>query len=581
MRKTLLLYFFFIHTLIHAQFGSITAGNDASVTLPNLTTTQITAITNPKHGSMVYDTSEKTVKVFDGISWKSTSQSLNGLAPTPPSNAVNAITITPSTDGNVGLPQLNDSQIKAINNPQKGSVVYDVTAGCVRYFDGEIWRCSNQWKMNYPEEITAWKPSSSNGFRGSVAIDNEGNILMFGTFTNTISFGGTTLNAGGLNQIFLVKYTPTGSVIWAKTFTASNYAQAGQIKVDAEGNIYISGEFTFTMNLDANALVGNEYRSLFVAKLSNSGNTIWAKRISGDRAVYGGALKLDKQNNVLITGIFNTNNIYFTTSAIILASGSNDTGFLAKCNTTTGNFEWAKAFATTDVSDISNATVDTNNNVYVVGHFSGTMNLPNSTSITAAGLVDVFVGKYDVNGAFQWAIREGTGSFETAKTIDFLNGKLLVTGYTEGATNIGGFDLYTFYVNSGAEAFFGKLDANTHTWDWVAKADGYTYLTDATLTADNKFYLSGSMGNYLTKFGSKSIWANAGSSYLVKGDFLTGNVLYLRKFASVDIQVSTPLPLSGSKKLISGTTPLSNTFGNGNLNNPSGNFQSFIGIITE
>lgn len=580
MKKTILLFLVFIPTIIYAQFSSITAGNEASFTLPNLTTTQILAIPTPKYGSMVYDVSEKTVKVFNGISWKPTSQSVNNLVFTPPSNAVNAITITPNSNGNVGLPQLSDTQIKAINNPQKGSVVYDVTAGCVRYFDGEIWRCSNQWKMNYPEELTAWKPSSSNAFGGKIAIDNEGNVLMFGTFTNAISFGSTTLSAGGLNQIFLVKYTSTGSVLWAKTFTASNYAQAGQIKTDSEGNIYISGEFTFTMNLDANALVGNEYRSVFVAKLSNTGNTIWAKRISGDRAVYGGALKLDTQNNVLITGVFNISNIYFSTSAIILASGTNATGFLAKCNTTTGNFEWAKAFATTDISEITNVTADTNNNVYVVGHFSGTMNLPNSTSITANG-TDIFVGKYDVNGAFQWAIREGISTFESAKTVDFLNGKLLVTGYTEGATTIGSFNLYSTYFNGGAEAFFGRLDANTHTWDWVTKADGYTYLTDATITTDNKFYLSGSMGNYLTKFGSKSIWANAGSSYLVKGDFLTGNVLYLRKFAATNLQVSTPLPLSGSKKLIAGTTPLSTTFGNATLNNPSGNFQSFIGIITE
>lgn len=580
MRKTLLL-FILIPFTIQAQYGAITAGTQAQLTIPNLSTQQILAIPNPKHGSMVYDLTENCTKIYNGTAWKCTSSALNDSPVNQPANQSNALLLEPGTAGTMGLPQLSDAQIKAIVSPKTGSIVYDKTLGCVRYYDGEIWRCTTQGKMNYPEALTGWKPSSDDRFTGRVAVDPSGNIIMAGHFVNSITLGATTFSANGIQQIFCVKYNRTGGVIWAKKIEATNYSSIEAISIGTDGSIYLAGMFTLTLDLGGVFIQGGSRLNIFLAKLDNNGNAIWGKNINSDSdgGVTFRSLQLDKQNNPIITGYFGAGNLYLADSGTPLTSGPSFTGFVAKYNYS-GSFAWCKALAGSWQSTCMSTTADSDGNIYLAGYFSGSISFPGGSTINSVNGSDIFIVKYQSDGTFVWVKHEGSMASEYANYICFANGKLLVVGVTDNGTTIGSFNLPSQLSNT-LETFYASLNVADQTWNWAFKADGYTYATNAVMHNDNEFYMLGLFTNHqITNFGNKSVWGDAGGTYLVKGNMSNGNILYFRKMFS-ESSMQDILPLDGSKKLISALSQYPVTIGDTFLTSPGLNFQAFIGIITE
>src|ERR1700753_2209030 len=86
---------------------------------------------------------------------------------------------------------------------------------------------------------------------GGIVTDAAGNSYVTGTFTSaSIIFGTYTLtNTPGFGNpatdLFIVKYDPSGNVVWAKNYggTSAAYGVASGkgIALDGSGNIYVTG----------------------------------------------------------------------------------------------------------------------------------------------------------------------------------------------------------------------------------------------------------------------------------------------------------------------------------------------------
>ncbi len=95
-------------------------------------------------------------------------------------------------------------------------------------------------------------------------------------------------------------------------------------------------------------------------------------------------------------------------------------------------------------------------------NFYGTFNLGGPTR-TSAGFNDVFVAKFDPDGAYEWSKRFGDSNdqFASSVTTD-ADENVIITGWYSGAIDIGGDNL----VSAGAsDIFVAKLDqAGDHLW---------------------------------------------------------------------------------------------------------------------
>jgi hypothetical protein len=104
----------------------------------------------------------------------------------------------------------------------------------------------------------------------------------------------------------------------------------------------------------------------------------WAIQTEGPRGETGSAITTDKSGNIYVTGIFSdtvdfdpSSNIFNLTSTATTTGFSRDI-FIAKYNTN-GAFIWAFSLGSTEWDWGFGITTDTFENVYITGRFEGTI----------------------------------------------------------------------------------------------------------------------------------------------------------------------------------------------------------------
>jgi hypothetical protein len=284
-----------------------------------------------------------------------------------------------------------------------------------------------------------------------------GNVYLAGFFySSSITFGTTILSNTGSADIFLVKYDVSGNELWAKS-EGGTYSDWGYgISTDAAENVYLTGYFlssSITFGTTALTNAGSNSWDMFIAKYDSSGNVLWAKSAGGTNDEKGNSISSDADNNVHVTGIFESPTIIFGTTTLTNAGGEDV--FIVKYDSS-GNVLWAKSAG--DINDdrgYDNYT-DVVGNVYVLGSFTSDSINFGATTLTNAGIVigaDLFIVKYDPSGNLLWAKSAGGTDYEEGYGVstDTSGENVYVTGYfisptitfvTTTLTNVGDGDVF-------------------------------------------------------------------------------------------------------------------------------------------
>jgi uncharacterized protein (TIGR03437 family) len=141
----------------------------------------------------------------------------------------------------------------------------------------------------------------------SVSSDREGNAYVTGV-TGSDNFplaGALQGRRRGLDDAFVVKVSPSGSLIYSTYLGGSGEDFARGITADDEGNAYVTG---WTSSNDfplANAIqpVLHGPVDAFVAKFSPSGQLLSSSYFGGQGVDQGWAIALDGEKNIYLTGV--------------------------------------------------------------------------------------------------------------------------------------------------------------------------------------------------------------------------------------------------------------------------------------
>jgi hypothetical protein len=117
----------------------------------------------------------------------------------------------------------------------------------------------------------------------SVAIRDDGRVALGGWFTGSIDFGDGSLTAS-YSAGFLAGYDANGALLGSRKIERS----ATKLAFDAAGDLLL---------LDAAASV------LHVAKVTADGDTIWDKALQGTGESFAWGLRLDAAGEILISGV--------------------------------------------------------------------------------------------------------------------------------------------------------------------------------------------------------------------------------------------------------------------------------------
>jgi len=266
----------------------------------------------------------------------------------------------------------------------------------------------------------------------SVAIDASGNAYVTGSFTSFyLTFGTVMLTNADTtsytDDIFIAKYTSSGSVAWAKRAGDLGWEEALSVSVDASSNIYIAGNYNSpTISIGTTTLTNIDNSGntddVFLIKYNTSGNVQWAKSAGGKSYDYANSVVTDATGNIFVGGEFSSPFITFGTSTLTnndSVPGNSYDLFLAKYDAS-GNPLWAKSTGGDGDDAVMSVDVNTAGNAYITGFFNspginfGTTVLTNNDTNY---YYDIFISKFDAAGNVLWAKSSGGSSDDGAFSI--------------------------------------------------------------------------------------------------------------------------------------------------------------------
>ena len=296
-----------------------------------------------------------------------------------------------------------------------------------------------------------------------VATDPAGNSYVVGSIqTNslhpTAQFDNITLTGHGDFDWLVVKYDPAGNVLWAKNAggTGADFAQG--VALDQSGNVYVTGFYTGTVTVDGVTLTSRGIFDIFLGKYDANGTLLWIKSAGGTGSDQAHGVAVDAQGNIGVTGEFQSTATFGSRS--IKAAGLGD-AFIAKYDAA-GNNIWVHGGGSTTsfAGDPAKAiAVDGASNFYITGDYTGTatfdgLSVPN----TGTNGTDIFVAKYNANGAIQWLHHAGGPASDKGYSIGAdLAGNSWVTGFAGSGPGVV-FDSITLPSFGNEYIFLAKYD---------------------------------------------------------------------------------------------------------------------------
>jgi hypothetical protein len=283
-----------------------------------------------------------------------------------------------------------------------------------------------------------------------VATDGEGNVLVTGTFTEAVDFGGGRIESAGSSDIFLAKLSPDGRHLWSKGFGDVSYQRGQGLAVDAQGNVFVTGSFEGTIDLGGGPMTSAGPTDIFLAKLDPAGRHIWSKRFGEADGQGGQSIAADAKGNVVMAGYF-SGSISF--GGRPLFSRGPYTFFLAKLDPS-GAHLWSGAYGETSGPYAESVAIDSAGNIVMTGPFQGSIDFGGGL-LTSAGQNDIIVAKLDEDGSHLWSARYGDSGDEYGQSVAVdSEGAMIVVGAFSGSLDLGGGPLTS---RGGYDIFVVKL----------------------------------------------------------------------------------------------------------------------------
>ena len=270
----------------------------------------------------------------------------------------------------------------------------------------------------------------------AIEFDSAGNILLTGNFIGSINFGGRHLLGVADTDIFLVKLDPSGNHIWSKAFSGAFHNFGESLAVDASDNVVACGLIRDFANFAGVLLRGPGISSAYLVKYDSDGNHLWSQALGGSIGEIGRGVSIDSQNNIVMTGAYNSIDADFG-GGPLSSSGKSDV-FLAKFDSG-GNHLWSRGFGATEHDQGRAVGVDrSDDDIFITGEMSGSVDFGGG-ALAFSGFNDFFVAGFDRMGNHIWSKSAGGTEDDRGWGIDVTDiGDIVVTGEFQETIDFGG-----------------------------------------------------------------------------------------------------------------------------------------------
>jgi RHS repeat-associated protein len=348
---------------------------------------------------------------------------------------------------------------------------------------------------------------------GDIAVTSAGNCYFSGGFSGTVAFGGTNLTSNGGLDVYVSKLNSSGTVQWAKGGGGSSGDNQTEIRLDNSENVYLTGYVQGTATFGSLSATSAGGVDIFVIKYTSSGTETWLKLAGGTLNDSGLGIGVSSNGNVNISGYYQGTATFGSLGSLTSAGGQDI--FVLQYNSS-GTPLWVHSVGSTSTDLGNDLVVDANNNIYVTGYFTGTVTFGSLSSLTSAGGQDIFVAKYNDAGTALFSLKAGGTSDDQGDDIIVdVSNRIFIAGTYQGTatfgstnkTSAGNLDVYF--------ASLTVTDLAQPNWKWVNSGGGSSwdqvYLHSVATDSLGNNYYTGFFTGSATIAGT-SLTATGGSS---------------------------------------------------------------------
>jgi len=275
------------------------------------------------------------------------------------------------------------------------------------------------------------------------------------------------LTSMGSYDVFVCKLDPGGQFVWAVQLGGESLDRVEDIAIDGNGNILLAGSFRETVDFDPGPgvfeLQSRGRYDAFVAKLDAAGNLAWAAAAGGDDDDFAQGIAVGPDGRAYVAGSFEDTADFDSGPGVVeLTSPGGSDAFLARF-AVDGTLDWARAIGGAHDETASDVALARDGSVYLSGHFEGTADMdpgPDTLDFTSVGFFDAFVSKLDAGGNLLWARQIGGDLDDEANAIAVDGqGSVYITGMFDGTTDFDPGDDTERFIADYQDVFISKLDA--------------------------------------------------------------------------------------------------------------------------
>lgn len=339
-----------------------------------------------------------------------------------------------------------------------------------------------------------------------------------------------TIYGGGVSDSFVASITTTGSLNWCTYLGGSGDDESWAAEVDANGNIFLSGNTTSTTSIASPGSYQSTMAGVadaFIAVFNSSGAYQGGTYFGGPNEELCRGLTLDNAGNIYISGQTTSTSGVATAGAHQVAKAGTTAdydGFLAKFNNINTR-SWSTYKGGSGIDVARGLAVDATNNIYVTGNTASTSGISSQgiQNTYGGGVNDGFLCKFDSFGNLRWATYYG-GAAEDFLIAGVVN-KSIARGFFVGQTAStsaiatagvhqpgfgGNWDSYIIAVDiTDANMFYSRQNGNwndINTWSNVSHSgpiagSGLFTGSDVVIGNNHVVTLSGNQGHAGNYFG--------------------------------------------------------------------------------
>ena len=309
---------------------------------------------------------------------------------------------------------------------------------------------------------------------GGLAVADNGDIYITGSFRDTATFGSLSLTSSGLYDCFIVKLNSNGDFQWAQSLRGAADAQTGATTTldvvwgtsitAVPGGVVIGGFYLGNTDVGSNAGVSTSDGDIFVAKYTDSGQFQWSVEAKGNEMNEVHSMASNMAGDVWLATNFQDSMTFG--SHTVSASGSGHP-VIAKIDGSGGWLD-AQSGTTTSGTVLTGLAVNLAGEPILAGIFSGSLTM-GSRTISSYGEDDGFITTF-ASGSWSFLTQVGSSTYDYLSDlqIDPSSGNAVISMASAGSISIAG---QQFTSQGENDSIIASLDS-TGAWSRMVSAHG-------------------------------------------------------------------------------------------------------------